>query len=54
MTADSKGDKGWGDDDPSVFVMNITGKMEGEFQVTNGYGPEKAPQVMRVSSSTCT
>ncbi|KAF3447305.1 hypothetical protein FNV43_RR12488 [Rhamnella rubrinervis] len=38
---------GWGDDDPSVFVFNITGKLEGEFQVTNGYGPLKAPQVMR-------
>ncbi|XVF39483.1 hypothetical protein PTKIN_Ptkin01aG0038300 [Pterospermum kingtungense] len=47
VTADSEGGKGWGDDDPSVFVMKITGRLEGEFQVTNGYGPEKAPQVMR-------
>ncbi|XP_062098221.1 probable glucan 1,3-beta-glucosidase A [Humulus lupulus] len=37
----------WGDDDPSVFVMGFSGKLEGEFQVTNGYGPTRAPQVMR-------
>ncbi|PPR93650.1 hypothetical protein GOBAR_AA27019 [Gossypium barbadense] len=47
VTADSQGNKGWGDDDPSVFVMKMTGRLEGEFQVTNGYGPENAPQVMR-------
>ncbi|KAK8580308.1 hypothetical protein V6N12_070588 [Hibiscus sabdariffa] len=47
VTADSRGSKGWGDDDPSVFVMTVAGRLEGEFQVTNGYGPEKAPQVMR-------
>jgi len=50
VTADYEGGGGWGDDDPSVFVMNITGTLQGEYQVTNGYGPEKAPQVMRVSS----
>ena len=38
----------WGDDDPSVFKMKSSGKMMGEFQVTNGYGPLKAPQVMEV------
>ncbi|KAH7524433.1 hypothetical protein FEM48_Zijuj06G0118600 [Ziziphus jujuba var. spinosa] len=38
---------GWGVHDPSVFVFKIVGKMMGEFQVTNGYGPLKAPQVMR-------
>ncbi|XP_030485345.2 probable glucan 1,3-beta-glucosidase A [Cannabis sativa] len=37
----------WGDDDPSVFLIRISGKLEGEFQVTNGYGPIRAPQVMR-------
>ncbi|KAE8666825.1 putative Pollen-specific protein C13 precursor [Hibiscus syriacus] len=47
VTADSRGSKGWGDDDPSVFVMKMTGRLEGEFQVTNGYGPESAAQVMR-------
>lgn len=50
MTADYAGDGGWGDDDPSVFIMNIVGTLQGEYQVTNGYGPEKAPQVMRVST----
>lgn len=39
---------GWGDDDPSVFVFRIARKLEGEFQLTNGYGPLKAPQVLRV------
>lgn len=49
VTADYAGDGGWGDDNPSVFVMTIIGTPQGEFQVTNGYGPEKAPQVMKVS-----
>lgn len=49
MTADSEGDGGWGDSDPSVFDMKFSGRLEGEYQVTNGYGIQKAPQVMRVS-----
>ncbi|XP_057974066.1 probable glucan 1,3-beta-glucosidase A [Malania oleifera] len=52
VTADYNGDGKWGDDDPSVFVMKIAGALQGEFQVTNGYGPEKAPQVMREHWST--
>lgn len=49
VTADFKENgKGWGDDDPSVFIMAIAGKLEGEYQLTNGYGPIKAPQIMRV------
>lgn len=48
VTADSGGVTAWGDDDPSVFVMTIAGMMQGEFQVTNGYGPVKASQVMKV------
>ncbi|KAK1555886.1 hypothetical protein Q3G72_032854 [Acer saccharum] len=48
VTADYAGSSGsWGDDDPSVFVMAISGRLQGEFQVTNGYGPNKAPQIMR-------
>ncbi|KAK0576427.1 hypothetical protein LWI29_017304 [Acer saccharum] len=48
VTADYAGSSGsWGDDDPSVFVMTISGRLQGEFQVTNGYGPNKAPQIMR-------
>ena len=49
VTADSKGDGSWGDDDPSVFILTNVGSPQGEFQVTSGYGPLKAPQVMRVS-----
>ncbi|KAL3592346.1 hypothetical protein D5086_010986 [Populus alba] len=47
LTADYAGDSKWGDDDPSVFVMTIAGRLQGEFQVTNGYGPKLAPKVMR-------
>ncbi|EXC06703.1 putative glucan 1,3-beta-glucosidase A [Morus notabilis] len=47
VTADyARNGTAWGDDDPSVFVMSFSGRLEGEFQVTNGYGPQKAPQVM--------
>lgn len=53
VTADyARNGTAWGDDDPSVFVMSFSGRLEGEFQVTNGYGPQKAPQVMTVRSLT--
>lgn len=52
VTADGKEDSSWGDDDPSVFVMTISGRMRGEFQVTNGYGLARAPQVMKDHWST--
>ncbi|XP_057532534.1 probable glucan 1,3-beta-glucosidase A [Amaranthus tricolor] len=52
VTADYAGDGGWGDDNPSVFIMNAFGTLHGEYQVTNGYGPEKAPQVMNEHWST--
>ncbi|KAG5544358.1 hypothetical protein RHGRI_016942 [Rhododendron griersonianum] len=52
VTADSKGDGNWGNDDPSVFVMTNRGGPNGEFQVTNGYGPIKAPQIMKEHWST--
>lgn len=52
LTADSKGEGEWGDDDPSVFVMKFSARLEGEYQVTNGYGPQKAAQVMREHWST--
>ncbi|KAM3736192.1 hypothetical protein ACB098_10G143800 [Castanea mollissima] len=35
-----------GDNDPSVFVIIISGGLQGELQVTNGYGPHRAPQIM--------
>ncbi|THG03152.1 hypothetical protein TEA_001719 [Camellia sinensis var. sinensis] len=46
VTADSKGDGSWGNDDQSVFIITNTGGLHGEFQLTNGYGPVNAPQVM--------
>lgn len=48
MTADYAGDGGWGDDNPSVFMISADQGPQGEFQVTNGYGPDKAPLVMKV------
>lgn len=41
----------WDDSDPSVFKMNVlTGSIiRGEYQITNGYGPDKAPKIMRVN-----
>ncbi|CAL5417752.1 unnamed protein product [Camellia sinensis] len=47
VAADSKGDGGWGDSDPSVFIMTISRRLQGEYQLTHGYGPLKASQVMR-------
>ncbi|KAH1216074.1 putative glucan 1,3-beta-glucosidase A [Glycine max] len=47
VTADGSEVNGWGDDDPSVFVMTIGKRMQGEYQVTSGYGPTKAHQVMK-------
>ncbi|XP_021275037.1 glucan 1,3-beta-glucosidase A-like [Herrania umbratica] len=37
----------WDDNDPSVFKMKIVKSLQGEFQITNGYGPDKAPKVMQ-------
>jgi aryl-phospho-beta-D-glucosidase BglC (GH1 family) len=51
VTADSRGDGGWGDNDPSVFVLETSGGLHGEFQVTNGYG-SRAQQVMQEHWST--
>lgn len=52
VTADVKEVRGWRDDDPTVFVMTIAATLQGEFQVTNGYGPTKAPQVMKVLTTS--
>jgi len=50
VTADYQCDQSdvWKDEDPSLFVMSFTKRIEGEFQVTNGLGPQKAHKVMRV------
>ncbi|XP_030541487.1 glucan 1,3-beta-glucosidase-like [Rhodamnia argentea] len=54
VSADCRRDESdaWGDDDPSVFVMSFTKRLEGEYQVTNGLGPQEAPKVMREHWST--
>ncbi|OMO56013.1 Glycoside hydrolase, family 5 [Corchorus capsularis] len=47
VTADYAGSS-WDDNDPSVFKMTIVANyLRGEFQITNGYGPEIAPQIMQ-------
>ena len=48
VTADCAENSEWGDSDPSIFVMKNSGGLQGEFQVTNGYGPQRAPQIMQV------
>lgn len=50
VTADFAVNSKWEQKDPSVFEMQRTGWLQGEFQVANGYGPERAPQVMRVDT----
>ncbi|KAJ6817606.1 putative glucan 1,3-beta-glucosidase A [Iris pallida] len=47
VTADFPEGTNWGNDDPSVFLMNIVGTMQGEFQLTNGYGTEKATSILK-------
>ncbi|TKY49863.1 Glucan 1,3-beta-glucosidase [Spatholobus suberectus] len=44
----------WEQSDPSVFRMNIVPgtTLQGEYQLTNGYGPDRAPKVMRDHWST--
>ncbi|XP_027366047.1 probable glucan 1,3-beta-glucosidase A [Abrus precatorius] len=39
----------WEDSDPSVFKMNVLtdNVLRGEYQITNGYGPDRAPKIMR-------
>ncbi|XP_068315828.1 probable glucan 1,3-beta-glucosidase A [Pyrus communis] len=48
LTADHEG-SGWEDDNPSVFIMTILSDktLRGEYQITNGYGPDRAPQVLQ-------
>lgn len=55
VTADYEGSD-WEDENPSVFQMKILSDkyLKGEFQLTNGYGPDKAPQVMQVSTEIIT
>ncbi|XP_041002919.1 uncharacterized protein LOC121248502 isoform X2 [Juglans microcarpa x Juglans regia] len=46
VTADYGGSD-WEDSNPSVFKMTIVRTLQGEYQVTNGYGPDRAPQIMK-------
>ncbi|XP_060674663.1 probable glucan 1,3-beta-glucosidase A [Ziziphus jujuba] len=48
VTADFQG-SGWEDSNPSVFSMTVLSDktLRGEYQITNGYGPDRAPQVMQ-------
>ncbi|KAH9326026.1 hypothetical protein KI387_006204 [Taxus chinensis] len=47
VTADFEGEPGWDDDNAATFEMSIVGRMQGEFQISNGYGPDKAAQVLQ-------
>ncbi|KAK4428497.1 Glucan 1,3-beta-glucosidase [Sesamum alatum] len=42
----------WGDQDPSIFEMHIVKTLQGEYQLTNGYGPDLAPEILRNHWST--
>jgi hypothetical protein len=45
----------WSDWDASVFLMTKVGQqMQGEYQLCNGYGADKAASVLRVSLPTST
>ncbi|KAK7259807.1 hypothetical protein RIF29_25422 [Crotalaria pallida] len=46
VTADYQGTS-WEDSDPSLFRLNIVKTLQGEYQLTNGYGLDRAPQVMQ-------
>ncbi|EXB39758.1 putative glucan 1,3-beta-glucosidase A [Morus notabilis] len=48
VTADYAGSR-WEDENPSVFIMTILSdkNLGGEYQLTNGYGPTRAPQVLQ-------
>lgn len=49
VTADYGGNPNdWGDQNPSVFKLTIVNTLQGEYQLTNGYGPAQAPAVMKV------
>ncbi|KAG5541695.1 hypothetical protein RHGRI_021504 [Rhododendron griersonianum] len=46
VIADCEGDSDWGNYDPSVFVIESVRQLDGEYQLTNGYGPIIAPKIM--------
>ncbi|KAI5435823.1 probable glucan 1,3-beta-glucosidase A [Lathyrus oleraceus] len=52
VTVDVSEVRGWEDNDPTVFQLTIAARLQGDFQLTNGYGPIKAAQVMKEHWST--
>lgn len=52
LTADFEGEPGWDGDNAATFEMTIVRTLQGEFQISNGYGPEKAAQVLNEHRST--
>ncbi|XP_058751089.1 probable glucan 1,3-beta-glucosidase A [Vicia villosa] len=52
VTVDVSEVRGWEDNDPTVFELTIAARLQGDFQIANGYGPTKAAQVMKEHWST--
>lgn len=52
LTADFKGEPSWDVNNAATFQMNFTRQMQGEFQISNGYGPNRAAQVLKEHRST--
>ncbi|KAI3852309.1 hypothetical protein MKX03_018954 [Papaver bracteatum] len=47
LTAEYAGTPGWDDSNAAIFKMTFDGgQFQGEYQLSNGYGPEKAKQVL--------
>ncbi|EXB39756.1 Glucan 1,3-beta-glucosidase 2 [Morus notabilis] len=46
VAADYEG-YGWEDSNPSVFIMTVKTDLHGEYQLTNGFGPDRARQVLQ-------
>lgn len=53
VTVDVSEVRGWEENDPTVFQLTIAARLQGDFQLTNGYGPIKAAQVMKVGINGC-
>jgi hypothetical protein len=49
LTADFKGEPSWDGNNAATFQMKFTRQMQGEFQISNGYGPKRAAQVLKVN-----
>jgi uncharacterized protein affecting Mg2+/Co2+ transport len=48
LTADGGVATDWSDSDTSVFLTTTVGRMQGEYQICNGYGITDATKVLRV------